>query len=155
VGDRCGDQVGIADWGKIDEVASIRKVAEQLGRDLESQAGLAGAAGAAQCDQAHVGPSEQRCRRGDLVLATDQRGWLRRQVGAMSIECLERREAGWQVGGDQLKNLLGQAEIFEAMDSQVAQRHLRRELLAHQLFGGQREQDLAAMAGRQEPRDSI
>ena len=72
----------------------------------------------------------------------------------MSMECLERREAGWQVGGNQLKDLLGQAEIFEMMDPQVAQRRVGRELLAHQLLGGQRQQDLAAVAGRQEPRDS-
>jgi hypothetical protein len=107
VGDRRGDQVRIADRGEIDEVVCIREVVEQLGRDLEAQAGLAGAAGAAQCDQANVGPSQQRCHRGDLAPATDQRGWLRRQVGAMSIECLERREAGWQVGGNQWAALIG------------------------------------------------
>ena len=72
----------------------------------------------------------------------------------MSIECLERREAVWQIRCNELKDLLGQAEIFEPMNPQVAQRHLRWKLLAHQLLGCQRQQDLAAVSSRQEPRDS-
>jgi hypothetical protein len=48
-------------------------------------------------------------------------------------ERLEWREVGMQVRDDELEDLLGPAEVFEAVAAQVAQRHIGRQLLAYQL----------------------
>ena len=52
-------------------------------------------------------------------------------------------------------DLLAVGEILEPMLAQVAQRHIRRQLLAHQLLGGQREQGLPAVGGGEQPGDPV
>ena len=57
--------------------------------------------------------------------------------GVARVERLERWELGREVGGAELEALLGAAEVFQTVGAQVAQRHLRRQLIAHQLGGRQ------------------
>src|SRR6266545_1479602 len=72
----------------------------------------------------------------------------------MLVEGSERREIRPQVMRDELKNALGVGQVFELVVTQVVQLRVRRQLLAHQLCHGQREQDLAAMTGSQQPRNA-
>src|SRR6266487_3000058 len=49
----------------------------------------------------------------------------------------QRRELGWEIGADDLEELLrpaaaGSVEAFELVGSQVAQRHTVRQRIAHQ-----------------------
>jgi hypothetical protein len=143
------------DRREIHEVHAVGNVVEQLGRHLEAQAGLANATGASQRQQARIRLMQQRADLCQLARAPDQRGGLRRQVGAPRVQGVERGKGRWQVGSDELKDLIGQAEVFEPLRAQIAQRRVERELLAHQLLSGEREQDLAAVPGIQEPRRAV
>jgi hypothetical protein len=107
---------------------------DQFRCDLEAQAGLADATRSSQGDQAHVHATQQRSDGGDLVLAAEQRGGLRRQVGAVRVERVQRRKGCRQIGGDELEDLLGQAEVFQAVRAEVAQRRVGRQVLAYQLL---------------------
>ena len=48
------DQRRISDWRKVNKEDAVGKGIEELGRDLERQAGLADAAGSRQRDQSHI-----------------------------------------------------------------------------------------------------
>ena len=60
--------------------------------------------------------------RSQLLLTTQQRRGLDRQVVLVGVERLERGEVGGETGQHQLEELLGLLEILEAMGAQVAQR---------------------------------
>src|SRR6266545_6261622 len=60
-----------------------------------------------------------------------------------------------QVGRDELEDLLGMAKVFERVRAEIAHADRRRQLIAHQLLGRQREQDLAAVCGCKQSGDAI
>ncbi len=57
--DGWNNQIGVADGSKWDETDAIGEVIEQLGRDLQTQAGFADAAGAGEGHEAHVGEAQE------------------------------------------------------------------------------------------------
>jgi hypothetical protein len=77
--------------------------------------------------------------RRDLGCAADQRRRLRGQIGMMHIKRAERWEVGGKVGRDDLEDLLRSSEILEAMEAQVAQLNVGRQVLAHQFRDRQGE----------------
>ncbi len=72
-GNRCDDEGGVTQRGKVDEPDALRESVEQLGRDLEGQAGFARAAGTSQGDEAHIVPTEKLYNRLHVALAPDER----------------------------------------------------------------------------------
>src|SRR5262249_31117639 len=127
---------------------------EQVSRHLQRQARLADAARTCQRKKPHARPQQQRRDGRDLLRPPNQRGGLRRQVGAVHLQGLERWKVGGQVRGEELEYVLGVGEVFELIPAQVTQRQLRRKLLTHQFLDGLREQDLAAVTGSQQARDA-
>jgi hypothetical protein len=67
----------------------------------------------------------------------------------------ERRKLGGQILGQHLEDWLGPDEVFELVDTEIAQCHAGRQLIPDQLVGGGTEQDLPAVAGGHQPRDAV
>ena len=106
------------------------EVVEQVGGHLQAEAGLARAARAGQGHQPYARAQQQVPQRGDLLLATDQRGRLHGQVVRTRVEALEGREVRGEPLDDQLEDTLWLAEVFEAVLTQITKVHLRRWLVA-------------------------
>ena len=71
---------------------------------------------------------DERRDLGDLRLAADERGHLRRQVVREVFERTQRREIGDQIGCEQLVDAFGLREILEPVLAEIAQAALRRQL---------------------------
>src|SRR5690349_13945809 len=98
---------------------------------------------------------QQLLDRSAFLLAPDEAGEVRRQVVGSGLQRSQRREIGWQVGCDDLKDVLGTGNIFELVDTQIAQVDAVRQLVPDQFVGGGREQDLAAVATCQQARGAV
>ena len=123
---------------------------QHLGRDLEREAGLAHAA---HPGEGHQPRGRKRGRDvGDLALATDETRALRRKVGGVRVQRPDRREVGGKAGVDHLEHPLGAVEVAQTVLPEVDQIDPGGEVVAHQLFGRVREEDLPTVAGRRDPR---
>jgi len=71
------------------------------------------------------------------------------------VEILERREVGRHTGSDDLEDMLGMAQAAQATFAKVAQLGVGRQVLAHELFGGEGEEGLTAVACGEEARDAV
>jgi hypothetical protein len=91
---RRSEEVGIGDRGQRHEPDAVGERLDQLGTDLQSEPCLSGAARSCQRHDADTLLLDQRARRGDLCLATEERGRLGGKVVQMAIEALE----GWELG---------------------------------------------------------
>ena len=82
-----GTRAGSVERRQRHEEDAVGEVVQQLGRGLQRQAGLAGAAGTGQGQQPHVGPAQQarRSRRTSLLPA-QERGRLAGQVVAAGVQ---------------------------------------------------------------------
>ena len=103
------------------EEDAVRIAVGEPRRDLQREAGLAGAARPGQRQQA--GRVEQRpATSAQLVLAPEERRELGRQVVRDGIECLRRRERRpSRPSIDELVEALGARQVLEAMLAQVAE----------------------------------
>ena len=66
---------------------------------------------------------------GQLALPPDEVGERRGQVGGRRLQRLERGKLGGQIGRHELEHAQRLAEIAQPPLAQVAQRHLRRQML--------------------------
>ena len=80
LGDRRGDQAGVAERGQPDEPDPVREAAAQVAGHLEREAGLPHAAGSGERDEANVRPAQQIGDGRDVGGAADERGERRRQI---------------------------------------------------------------------------
>ena len=64
-------------------------------------------------------------------------------------------EVGRQTGDDDLENLLGLLEVFEAVLAEIAECDVWGKLLTHESPCHVRQEDLPAMASREEPRNAV
>ena len=124
---------------------------DQVGGGLQGQACLARTANARESQQPHIGFGQSLLDCTNLILAADERRRLRRQVVRTRVEGLERREVGAEIGSDDLKDALRPDQVLQASLAHVAQHDIRREMVADQLLGRQRQEDLAAVPGRHQP----
>ena len=106
---------------------------------------LAGAAGAGQRQQLHIGPAEQRADLCHLALATQEGRRLTRQVVGPGLERLQGRELIGQVRVQQLEDPLRLQQIAQPVLAQVAQLRRRGQGAAGQLLHRLGEQDLPAV----------
>lgn len=145
-GDRRRDQIRVADRLQGDEPHPVRMALRGRRRDLEREPGLAGPAGSGERQQ--PGALEQGGGLGDLPLAPDERGQLRRQIVRSGVERAQRREVGRQAIDDELAQALGCAEVLEPMLPEVAQGDAVGQSIAEQGTGRVADQGLAAVRDR-------
>jgi hypothetical protein len=148
-GHRRGDQGGIGHRRQVREEGAILERGEELGRDLEGQAGLAGATRAGQGEQ--PGLLQQRPDLGDLLLPADEGGELHREVAGPGVQRPRRREVGREALDQQLVQVLGHGDVLQPVVAQVAEGGPLRQGLLHQPPGGLGDQDLPAVAGSSDP----
>jgi hypothetical protein len=136
VGDRGGDQTRIGEGSQIHEEHAFRELLHHVGSELEGEAGLAGAAGAREGEEAHLLPVEQPSGGSQLVFAADEGRGLGGQVMGAEIQGAQRREVDAEIRMQQLEEALGAGEVFELMPAQIAEAHALRQVVAHQFLGG-------------------
>ena len=76
-------------------------------------------------------------------------------MGGSGRQRADRREVGRQIGMEELKDVLGAMEIAQGMLTQITQAHPMRQCVAGEIMGGEGEQHLSPMGGRQQPREAI
>jgi len=92
---------------------------------------------------------------GDLVVASHERRQLRRQIVRQLVERTQRGELLRQIGGDELVDLLGLSEIFEPVRSQNREGCSAPAWCLKQVRRRARNEHLAAVTDREQPRDAI
>ena len=152
-GDGLHDERGIVDGGEFHKPNAVGKSVENIGGNLQGEAGFAGAAGAAEGEQA--GAREQALYFRHLALPADKAGELDGEIIRDAFERAERGKLGGQIGGEELVEMLGAGEVAEAVFAEMAELHAVREEVANELLGGEREQDLAAVRGGEDAGDAI
>ena len=152
-GDGLHDQVGIADRRQLDQPHAVRLLTDELGRGLDHQPRLSGAAGADHRDQP-MRPSECLELR-QLPLASDEGGQLRRKVGAAALHGPERGKLHIQAIDDQLEHAFGNGQVLEPMRPEVADRHAVRQVAADEGVHRLGEEHLSAGAGRGDARSTV
>jgi len=80
---------------------------------------------------------------------------LQRQVIAQRIERAQRRKLRGNIGREQLIDVFGAREVFEAVLAEVAKTRLCRQCALHQIARCPRDEYLAAVTDRKQARDPI
>ena len=144
-GDHVGQRGGVTEGGELDQPRPVGKLRDQLGGDLEGQAGLADPANPGQGDQtmgSHLG---------DQFLygagTTHKTGALDGQVPRHRVQGPQGRELDSQALGADLEDPVHPREVAQGMPAQIDQ----NDVVGHQLRRGRRDQDLAAVPGRHHP----
>ena len=165
-GDGHGDERGIGQRRQRDERGAVGELNAQMRRQIEGEAGLAGAAGPRQRQQPGFRPSavlrfagrrhtQDRACGGDLPFPPDERRRGLRHVAQELARRAQGRELLGQAGRHDLEDPLGGLQVLEGVLAEVAQGDVGREALAGQLAGRPRNDDLVAMCGRQQPRHAV
>ena len=148
------DELGIGDRRERHEEDAVREVLDQLGRRLQREPGLPGAARPGQRDRADVGPAQELDHLGDLAVAPDERRRLHGQVRRPVLERAERREPLGQPVEHQLEQALRLGQVLQPVLAEVRERE-PGVLLGQQVVRGVRDQHLPAVPGRADPRAPV
>ena len=152
-GDLVGDQGGVRDGRELDQPDAVDIPIHEVGADLQHEPRLARPAGPDQADQPmRVG---QGAGLGQLTLAADERGELRRKIRPKRAQRAQRREVARQVGCDQLKHVLRAVEVTQPMLASISELESRRQQVPAHCLRCTRDQDLVAVPDGQQPRDAI
>ena len=104
---------------ELAEPRAIREARQHLGRDLNREAGLADAADTGQREES---PFAERTRDlCDILIASDERTDLCRQVARERVQRLQSWEVAEELRMHELEDALGPGEIAEAMLPEVHQ----------------------------------
>ena len=122
-------------------------------RDLVRKAGLAHAAGAGHGHDART--SERADNHLDVGLASDERGDRRREISRPRVERLEGRELVGKSGDPDLEDTLGTIEVAESVIAEVDEIDVGGEVVAHELFGCARHDDLATVRRAHQPSRAV
>ena len=144
-----GDQVRVGDRGQVGEEGAVAVAGQQLGRDLEGQAGLAGAAGAGEGEQ--PGPSQQPPGLGGLPLPADERGELGGQVARPGVQGPGREEVGRESLDHQVVQAHREVEVLEPVLAEVAYGGPLGDGVLDQAAGGAGDDHLAAVGRPGDP----
>ena len=142
--DRIGHGRGIADRSQLHQPDPVRELVRQGGGDLKCEAGLADATDAGQGHEPVRVHQLGQLRH--LELAPDEARGLRREVARRRVERAERGE----VGVADLPEVLGRAQVLQAMGSEVAE-----AVSGDQPSDHVRHDDLSAVAGGHQPGGAI
>ena len=102
-----------------DEPDAIGVRLDQIGGHMQGQAGLAGATGSGEREQADTGLFQPAADLRRQRFATDERRQLRRQVMGLPVQTLERREVRGKTGGGELKDMLDFAQVAQPMLAEI------------------------------------
>ena len=147
--DRVGQVVGIEHLRELAEPDAVRIVRQQLGADLEREAGLAHATHAH--DRDHPRRPHPVGDRSQVVLATDEGAELVRQVRAVRVQGPQRRERGRQARSFDLEQVHRGLQVAQPVLPEIEQ----PDPLAHLLADDTGAQDLAAVRDRGHPRRPV
>jgi hypothetical protein len=111
--------------------------------------------GPGQGDEADVVPTQQRADGRQLVLSANKGIGLDGEVGRVEPEARERREAVAQARGEGLVDALRLEQVAQPVLAEVAERDAGGEVVVDQLAGGLGEEDLAAVAGREQAGEPV
>ena len=144
-----GDQVRVGHRGQVGEEGAVAVAGQQLGRDLEGQAGLAGAAGAGEGEQ--PGPSQQPPGLGGLPLPANERGELGGEVARPGVQGPGREEVGRESLDHQVVQAHREVEVLEAVLAEVAHGGPLGDGVLDQAAGGAGDDHLAAVGRPGDP----
>ena len=144
-----GDQVRVGHRGQVGEEGAVAVAGQQLGRDLECQAGLAGAAGAGEGEQ--PGPSQQPPGLVGLPLPADERGELGGEVARPGVQGPGREEVGRESLDHQVVQAHREVEVLEAVLAEVAYGGPLGDGVLDQAAGGAGDDHLAAVGRPGDP----
>ena len=125
---------------------------DELRRGLRRETGLARTTGAHDRDQTI--PADETCDGCDVVEPSHEARQLDGEVVAVRVQRVERRKVVRQPRPGHLIDALGAGEIAQTMLAEVEQRDLVAEMVDEEITGGLRDQDLAAVGDRAQPRRS-
>ena len=147
--------VGVRRGDEVDEVDAVREPVDLVGGGPDRKPCLAGPTGPGERDETDAGVVQARPDRPQLGIAADEGGRLRRQVVRPEVEGRERRKLRSQCGMAELEQVLGAAQVLQAVLAQVAQGDARGKLPADERRGRLGQQDLSAVTGRHDPRRAV
>ncbi len=148
VRDRDRDELGVGDRCQPDQVHRALERRER--GDLEREPALAGSSRAGQRHEPHVRAAEQRERPAQVLAPPDEavvERWERR-----SPERAQRGEGLLQAGGDELEELLRAGDVLQPVAAERPERDPALDVVAHEVARRPRDDDLAAVRGRADPR---
>ena len=149
------DGIGIGCGDEVDEVDAVGEPVDLVRGGPDREPRLAGPTGPRERDQADIVVVEALADRLELGVAADERRRLGREVVRPEVERGEWRELRRQDRVRDLEDPLRPSQVLESMLTQIAQRDAVRQLAADERRGRVRQQDLAAMTGRHDPRRPI
>ena len=120
-GDSRGDEGWIVEHTEIDEPDAVRKVFQHIGGGLQCDTGLAHTTWPGNGQEPDVFTIEEVNDPSNLLLATEKRRQLHREVVRAGGQTPNRREVGGQVRVEQLEDPLRFVEIAQRMLAEVAQ----------------------------------
>jgi hypothetical protein len=139
------DQAGVTDRRQGDEEDTIFKSVDLIGCHLQREPGLATPARAGQREQARLGQKLRDLRQ--LRLPSDEIRELGGQVVRPGLEAPQGREVCGEIRDDDLEDLLGALEVFQAVLAEIAQADAVRQVRLHQVARGLGQQHLPAVPG--------
>ena len=144
IGDRCQHRARLTERRELDVPDAIGVDVDEIGGDLQGEAGLPAAAGSGQREQSGV--LDQGMDLGEIRLAADERSELCRQVVGHLVDAPERTEHVGEVRVAHLEDLLGSAQVLESVRPQVPEVDLWGEGVGDHLGTCPAREHLAAMA---------
>ena len=135
---------------QLEHPHTARIVLEEPGRGLQAQTRLAAAAGTGGSEQACFG--QKPLDLGDLAPAADEAGELASQIVGNGLERYQRWKCRRQTRRDDLKDVLGSRNVAQAVHAEVAELDAGWGIVAEHFLRGARDEDLAAVPHREQPR---
>ena len=127
----------VRDRGERHEENAVCELLQDLGGDLQPEAGLAGPRGPGEGQESRAGVQQPLPHRAHLLLPSYQCGGLHGQVVRARVQGAQGREVLRHTGRRKLEDPLRAGEVLEAMLTQVPEAHAGGQLVANQLLGGQ------------------
>ena len=138
---------------ELDDPGAVPVAVDELRGCLEQHPGLPGTTDPRERDHPMV--REQPADLGELALAADEGRQLDRQVREMRFKRAERREFVPQAGRPNLEHPLRAIEVSKAVVASIDELVLVGWSIAEQRPAGARDEDLAAVADREEARHPV
>ena len=143
------DRILICDARELDEPHASGELLQQIRGHVERKSCLAHAAGSGQRHQSLR--ADEPSERGDVLVSSDERRDLDREVVRVRVEGLQLWVRRRQVGVDDLPHALRAAEILEAVHPEVGQARVLGQPVDDEPRGRVRYEDLIAVPDGAQP----
>ena len=133
-GNRLRNKQGVGEWIQLDQPHAVGLLTNQLRGQLKGEPCLPSAAWSSQGHQA--GSPMHFLQLLQLLLASDERGELGRQIGELARQGRE----GWELDRvgevNQLVDALRPGQILQTVEAKIPERRVWRQLINEELLGG-------------------